>query len=46
MFWSVDFTKARISQIQDLRLKDNLLAVIKGEGETSQDTLANQGLVT
>jgi hypothetical protein len=29
-----------------LRLKDDLLAVVKGEGESSRDTLANQGLVT
>jgi hypothetical protein len=30
----------------DLRLKDDLLAVIEGEGEASEDTLANKGLVT
>jgi hypothetical protein len=29
-----------------LRLKSDLLAVIEGEGETSQDTLSHEGLVT
>ena len=29
-----------------LRFKDDLLAAIEGEREMSQDTLANQGLVT
>jgi len=29
-----------------LRFKDDLLAMIKGESETSQHTLANEGLVT
>jgi hypothetical protein len=29
-----------------LRLKDNLLPVVKGEGETFQDTLADERLVT
>jgi hypothetical protein len=30
----------------NLRLKDDLLAVIEGEGEVSEDTLANEGLIT
>jgi hypothetical protein len=32
--------------ILHLRFKDDLLAVVKSEGETSQYTLANQGLIT